>query len=478
MKLPRKTRGYSLVEVAAVSVLLALLVAGYLANQYDGATTQLAQAQAQRLVALNSAVQNYESVYYSKLVAGTSVSGVANALAPTVGELLALGVLDSTFNPANFYGGSYAVQLSKLPAGCVNNCNVTGITYLTTPVTDPQGHESDSLAGAALLELGGNGAVSTQAQAASLAGINSSFSVANPLGTVPGILAMRNGYGAQGFTPYVRRDGSVPATGNINLNGNSIVNAGTANTQNVVNTGNLSNSGNMVNNGDIRTQTLKSTGRMTVNEFIALQGKATLNTPCTPNGLLGQDGYGELLSCQSGLWADVGTTEIGATDSGNLSLLTSPYVSYPSGTIYFNGPWGYDSLHGWFVSNWSKQINPIKNGLYVANIFSQMCRRLVNQSGLYGQYSVTATLFDNDNGQTMAQATTLSPQLHDDCMGAELPVSAALPKNTGGYTLTLSFGYSVYPERTPYNRANIYDLLGNVDEEMPYYVSYNDSLFY
>ncbi|KAK3833266.1 MAG: hypothetical protein J3R72DRAFT_453414, partial [Linnemannia gamsii] len=48
--------------------------------------------------------------------------------------------------------------------------------------------------------------------------------------------------------------------------------------------------------------TLTSTGRMATNEYLQISGVAESGTDCSPLGLVGQDGVGEILSCQSGKW--------------------------------------------------------------------------------------------------------------------------------------------------------------------------------
>lgn len=47
---------------------------------------------------------------------------------------------------------------------------------------------------------------------------------------------------------------------------------------------------------------LTTTGRLTTNEYVQVNGVATENTACSPNGLVGRDASGLLLSCQSGVW--------------------------------------------------------------------------------------------------------------------------------------------------------------------------------
>lgn len=45
-----------------------------------------------------------------------------------------------------------------------------------------------------------------------------------------------------------------------------------------------------------------ASGRLTTNEYLQINGLAVEGAPCSPNGLVGRDVNGLLLSCQSGVW--------------------------------------------------------------------------------------------------------------------------------------------------------------------------------
>ena len=67
-------------------------------------------------------------------------------------------------------------------------------------------------------------------------------------------------------------------------------------------TGNITASGNIEAAKNVKGATLESTGRTTVGEFIQLNGQASVNSSCSPNGLQGRDAEGSALSCVNGLW--------------------------------------------------------------------------------------------------------------------------------------------------------------------------------
>ncbi|EBG5302112.1 shufflon system plasmid conjugative transfer pilus tip adhesin PilV [Salmonella enterica subsp. houtenae] len=60
--------------------------------------------------------------------------------------------------------------------------------------------------------------------------------------------------------------------------------------------------------------TIQSNGRMTTNEFVQINGVAIVGGTCSPNGLIGRDASGGILSCQSGVWKSTNfSLRVGAT---------------------------------------------------------------------------------------------------------------------------------------------------------------------
>lgn len=54
--------------------------------------------------------------------------------------------------------------------------------------------------------------------------------------------------------------------------------------------------------GQISGGTIRADGRLSTGEYLQIDGVAIANTSCSPNGLLGRDSSGAILSCQSGVW--------------------------------------------------------------------------------------------------------------------------------------------------------------------------------
>ena len=388
-------RGFTLVEVAIASVFATASILLLLAYDSDRLHTQAAQAQGDVLNALNNAVNAYEVANFTALINNTPIPGYANPYSPAIAELNAGGYLTGNFSSSNIYGGTYVISLAVLPAGCVApNCNVGGTVSLSAPILNTKGQADLIAAGAAMAEAGGDAGVSSQSSPGQISGPNGAWTVANPMGNVAGILAMRNGYLSSGFSAFLRRDGSLPMTGTLSLGGNNISNVntvtatsgnigtvngttgnitsvnsttvtsstvnGTTVNSNTVNSSSVNASnvnstwvvsqngsitslqtsginnagtintaainsqtgqvsalytGNISNSGTVSTGAVNSTGRIATSEYLQVAGYAPEGGGCYPNGLIGQDGSGGLLTCQSGVWGrfqtfeDISTTE-------------------------------------------------------------------------------------------------------------------------------------------------------------------------
>ena len=69
------------------------------------------------------------------------------------------------------------------------------------------------------------------------------------------------------------------------------------------------NNKNIYTGGQVRGGTVRSDGRISTGEFLQLDAVATEGTRCSPDGLVGRDASGGILSCQSGVWGKLGADE-------------------------------------------------------------------------------------------------------------------------------------------------------------------------
>lgn len=116
-----------------------------------------------------------------------------------------------------------------------------------------------------------------------------------------------------------------------------------------------------IKGGKVSGGTVRSDGRLSTGEYLQLDKTAVANTKCSPDGLVGRDSKGAILSCQSGIWT---TTKMNFTTSTynigkntrNLSIGVHAYCSW----TYLNGsPFGgfqqiyADQNKVWYVNNYA-----------------------------------------------------------------------------------------------------------------------------
>ena len=111
------------------------------------------------------------------------------------------------------------------------------------------------------------------------------------------------------------------------------------------------NNKNIYTGGQVRGGSVRADGRLSTGEFLQLDAVATAGTGCSPNGLVGRNGSGGILSCQNGVWAGVGRMQVqtvsGASSCANLDTVVA---ACPAGTFVISGSysmtgWGKNSTH-------------------------------------------------------------------------------------------------------------------------------------
>ncbi|ENI4343006.1 shufflon system plasmid conjugative transfer pilus tip adhesin PilV [Shigella flexneri] len=64
-----------------------------------------------------------------------------------------------------------------------------------------------------------------------------------------------------------------------------------------------------IKGGKVSGGTIRSDGRLSTGEYLQLEKTATAGTSCSPDGLVGRDSKGAILSCQSGVWRTIGAPD-------------------------------------------------------------------------------------------------------------------------------------------------------------------------
>lgn len=212
---------------------------------------------------INKAVGTYTVNDYKRLVDGTG------NLNPTIADLQAAGLLNANINPITPIGGTYAIQISREPVGCVApNCNLTSRVWITQPVTNPDTGTIDiRKLGAATGAMGGDGGWSDNVNPGTVRGTGG-WTRPNPTGGQAGILMAINGYGSSSFSKFVDRAGTQGMLADFQMGNNNIVGANTVNaTKMVLPAGNSMTIGNSAFYGDGANSAIRQSGNMYFQRF-------------------------------------------------------------------------------------------------------------------------------------------------------------------------------------------------------------------
>ena len=210
-----------LLELAIVAVLGALGAAAMIWQQKQEIEEIAYKAQGTLIKRLRNASDTYLVNNYEALKSESPViAGISSPLSPTIADLKSQDLLPLGFKDTGIFGQSYAIKIDRLPAGCTSACNeVVGLVYLSSPINNGPG------LGAALLEIGADGAYSSVISPSVMSGLNGTLTVTNPVANTPGILGASFGYNTGGFAQFLRRDGTLPMTGSLNLEGQKVIKA-------------------------------------------------------------------------------------------------------------------------------------------------------------------------------------------------------------------------------------------------------------
>ncbi|MDA0559696.1 hypothetical protein [Burkholderia pseudomallei] len=255
-----KQAGFLLAQMAIFVMLLSVVFA-YAGHEYWTKTVNEGRDNRARLVGttlakIADATKTYETTYYEQIQRGQAITANgytvpgSRVLTPTVADLNGLGFLPNwAVNPIVYNGQSIGFNVKimiDMSTGCsIPACNLPFQITTTGPLHDPVNTvnvdirratiaaqvASPGNAGVAMpTSFGGNPAIFVTSNGTQIG--------TNP-GSVAGLIAMTNNYDSQGFASFLRRDGTLPMTGDFNLQDttgakHNVNNAATVNAQQVV----------------------------------------------------------------------------------------------------------------------------------------------------------------------------------------------------------------------------------------------------
>ena len=300
----RRNRGFTLFEITLVLIIAtaaALFAINALQREEE---RKVATIVGEQLRTVADATNSYIVNNYPALTA-TAASSL------TLADLRAQSLLPTTFSDTNAQGSSYTIRL--LRRGAAPNWNIEGVVMAAQPVTDGI-NPSLSLAGHALAAIGADGGMSYDG--ATLSGANGAWAAVQadyPAINQVAQVGARVGYGTSQFTQFLRRDGTLPMTGNLDMGGQNIIAAGHTS----------------MNTGEVR---------LVVTENASCAGYSS--------GAFAKTSAGILVSCQSGTWKK-------ASGAGGGTASYKSFIEKYNGQnfdLYVHGPYypgPYYYYYGW-----------------------------------------------------------------------------------------------------------------------------------
>lgn len=193
----------------------------------------MAKAVGQQMKQIGEAVNGYINIRYDKLSTLTSSSSQSSDPGPrtcngsgceiTYQTLINEGLLPVSYTGVNAQKSSYKIMLKR--SGATPNYVVNGLITTTLPWSE-SGKLRYDLLGKAMQAAGiDSGMTRTTSNAFGYGGQWSETSANFNNITSAGQLAFRVGFNSALYSVYLRRDGTLPMTGNLNMGGQSVYNA-------------------------------------------------------------------------------------------------------------------------------------------------------------------------------------------------------------------------------------------------------------
>lgn len=226
-------KGFSLLELILVLGVGSMMAFMRFQDMKTEQENVMAKAVGQQMKQIGEAVNGYINIRYDKLSTLTSSSSQSSDPGPrtcngsgceiTYQTLINEGLLPVSYTGVNAQKSSYKIMLKR--SGATPNYVVNGLITTTLPWSE-SGKLRYDLLGKAMQEAGiDSGMTKTTSNAFGYGGQWSETSANFNNITSAGQLAFRVGFNSALYSIYLRRDGTLPMTGNLNMGGQSIYNA-------------------------------------------------------------------------------------------------------------------------------------------------------------------------------------------------------------------------------------------------------------
>lgn len=226
-------KGFSLLEltlVLGVGTIVAFMKFQDMKNEQESI---LASAVGQQMKQIGEAVNGYINIRYDKLSTLSNAAGTGTDPGPrtcsgsvceiTYQTLINEGLLPSAFTGTNANKSSYKIILKR--DGTTPNYVINGLITTSTAWIEGGKTRYDLLGNAMQIAGIDSGMTRTTSNAFGYGGQWSETSANFNNITSAGQLAFRVGFNSALYSVYLRRDGTLPMTGNLNMGGQSVYNA-------------------------------------------------------------------------------------------------------------------------------------------------------------------------------------------------------------------------------------------------------------
>ncbi|MFM0608759.1 hypothetical protein PQR05_29935 [Paraburkholderia sediminicola] len=300
----------SIIEMVIVLAASALLLAQGIREDVAHKRAALMTIEGQNQAIINEALSHWVTDNYAAVIAQFTISGSATLTPPTIDQLFTNGNLKQPHRNGPFWGGTYTITMTMVPATCTaaaGNCHVAYLFYPSQPLL--KRGQPDVVGASQIAQAGGNSfGYSTFQNTSTVYGLNGAWNTPNPLpGNPAAAVVATNALDSDGNSVYIRRDGSLTWTGSQNVNGVDLHNVG-----NIDATGTIAATTLAASNATVSGTS--ATTNLTVAGDAQLQGTATPNTACTADRSVRTNSstWGGLLECLGGRWWPVGLGSQGA----------------------------------------------------------------------------------------------------------------------------------------------------------------------
>lgn len=217
-----------------------------------------AKSAGQQIKKIGDSVNSYIVNHYDKLSTLSNSNGTAidqgprtcvtttNTCSITIQTLINDGLLPTTYSGKNIYNSSYTINLKR--TGTSPYYTISGLVLTTDAWLDTSTKIRHDLLGKAMQEAGIDSGT-TRDSTSVVNGYNGNWHVDStdfPSVNKKGLLAYQVGFGSNSYSVFLRRDGVLPMTGNLNMGGQSINNA-----QDINGSGDLTMSGKGTFGGEV-----------------------------------------------------------------------------------------------------------------------------------------------------------------------------------------------------------------------------------